>query len=252
MRRLFVVISVAAVGSLSTFGAALAVADSVATNAGATAVTSTSAALNGVANSSDPDSSWAFQYGTSTSYGKVTPVKTIGTGSAAVSAAVAGLTPNTTYHFRLVVIEGSYPSVAHTSADGTFQTLPSGGGGGGGGGGGSQTAKFGKTSLRSLSIKVRHGVASVPLKCAGPSGAACKGKFSLSARGKIAGTTKTVSCGSARFSTSAGHSLVLRPRIGGKCQRLLNAAKRHRLRAKFIGTFSTHQAPLRMPVTLHR
>jgi hypothetical protein len=45
-----------------------------------------------------------FEYGTSTSYGTATAEQAIGAGTArvAVSAAVGGLKPNTTYHFRAV------------------------------------------------------------------------------------------------------------------------------------------------------
>ena len=52
------------------------------------------------------EAKWYFQYGTSPSaYTSTTPpVGTLGTGDGAVSAPVGGLSPGTTYYFRLVVV----------------------------------------------------------------------------------------------------------------------------------------------------
>ena len=65
---------------------------------------------------------WWFEYGTSTRYGKSTAAKSAGSGSATqqVSAQLAGLVPATTYHYRLVA-----KSDAGTTrgADGSFATL---------------------------------------------------------------------------------------------------------------------------------
>ncbi len=102
--------------------AAAALADSVATTEPATSVAMSSAVLNGVANPTNPNSAYTFQYGTSASYGQTTPAHAIGTGSQNVSASVTGLQPGTTYHFRLLVVEGSYPAQPHYGADLTFTT----------------------------------------------------------------------------------------------------------------------------------
>ena len=71
-------------------------------NAGS--VTPTSATLNGTVDPSGRPTTWYFDYGTGTGYGKQTAVKDAGSGSgaAAVSAAVTGLTAGRTYHFRIV------------------------------------------------------------------------------------------------------------------------------------------------------
>lgn len=63
-----------------------------------------SATLNGLVDPEGTATSWFFEYGTTTSYGSKTPAKTIAAGpnQVAVSAALTGLSPNTTYHFRLV------------------------------------------------------------------------------------------------------------------------------------------------------
>jgi hypothetical protein len=70
----------------------------------ASSITATSATLNGSVDPSGRPTTWYFDYGTSTGYGHKTPVKDggAGTGSAAVSASVTGLTTGRTYHFRLV------------------------------------------------------------------------------------------------------------------------------------------------------
>ena len=61
-----------------------------------------------------------FQYGTSTKYGKTTPVQKLGGVTATpVTAKVTGLKPNTTYHYRalIVAMDGSA-----TGSDRTFRT----------------------------------------------------------------------------------------------------------------------------------
>jgi hypothetical protein len=88
----------------------------------ASAVTTTTATLAGVA--ANPDLAGAtafFQYGPTTAYGQSTAVQAIGptTAQAPLAATLAGLSPGTPYHFRLVVQNG----VATTfGADQTFTT----------------------------------------------------------------------------------------------------------------------------------
>jgi hypothetical protein len=73
-----------------------------------------------------------FQYGTATGYESHTPEQAIGatTRGARIATAVGGLTPNTTYHFRIVVTNGTATAVG---PDMTFNTasLPRDGNGGG-------------------------------------------------------------------------------------------------------------------------
>jgi phosphodiesterase/alkaline phosphatase D-like protein len=93
-------------------------APSVQTGA-AQSVASDSATLTGVLDTHGRSTTWWFEYGTSTSYGKSTGSKGAGSkaGTQGVSASVTGLTPATTYHFRLMA-----KSDAGTSrgTDGTF------------------------------------------------------------------------------------------------------------------------------------
>ncbi|MCP4369267.1 MAG: hypothetical protein GY797_14300, partial [Deltaproteobacteria bacterium] len=71
----------------------------------ASPVTTTTAQLNGTVNANSNSTTVTFEYGLTTSYGTtVTADQSPVTGSTdtAVSKAISGLTPNTTYHFRVV------------------------------------------------------------------------------------------------------------------------------------------------------
>ena len=90
-------------GSDQTFTTG-ALAPVVTTNA-ASGITSGGATLNGMVNANNASTTVTFQYGLTTSYGTSitadqSPV--IGTTDTAVSKALTGLTPNTTYHYRVV------------------------------------------------------------------------------------------------------------------------------------------------------
>jgi phosphodiesterase/alkaline phosphatase D-like protein len=93
-----------------------------ATTAAASSVSTTGARLNGRVNPNGRNTSWHFDYGTSASYGSSTPSRGAGsgTGTASVSAALSGLAPGTTYHFRLVA---SNSSGTTAGADQTFTTV---------------------------------------------------------------------------------------------------------------------------------
>ena len=106
-----------------------------ATTGVATAVSSSSATLNGVVNAKGSSTTVTFEYGTDAGYGTtVTADQSPVTGSTdtAVSKTIGGLAPDTTYHYRVVVVN----AVGTTNGvDITFTTLPHtppqrGGGGG--------------------------------------------------------------------------------------------------------------------------
>jgi CSLREA domain-containing protein len=77
----------------------------------AAGVTADAAVLAASVDPNDLVTSYHFEFGTTTAYGSTTPATSAGTGTTAdsVSAAVRGLAPGTTYHYRVVA----------TSADGT-------------------------------------------------------------------------------------------------------------------------------------
>jgi hypothetical protein len=94
------------------------------TLAAATAITSTSAALNATVNPRGIPATYQFHYGTTSSYGSSAP----GAGAALaggfsatpVSAGISGLAPGTTYHYQLTA---SNAGGAVSTSDGTFTTL---------------------------------------------------------------------------------------------------------------------------------
>jgi hypothetical protein len=75
-----------------------------ATTAAASNLTSSGATLNGTVNDNGASTSVSFEYGLTTAYGSTataTPA-TVSAGATSVSAALPGLSANTTYHYRVV------------------------------------------------------------------------------------------------------------------------------------------------------
>jgi|CZKG01.1.fsa_nt_gi hypothetical protein len=106
--------------------AAIATVESPECSAGQTGpvsdLTSTTATLNGTVVPDGTATLSHFDYGTSTSYGSTTPSATpSGFGSQPTSAHVTGLTPGTTYHYRL---DATTEDLATSGRDGTFTTPP--------------------------------------------------------------------------------------------------------------------------------
>jgi hypothetical protein len=91
----------------------------------ASAVTQTTATLNGTVNpNGGAVSECTFDYGTTTAYGKTAPCSALpgsGTSPVAVSAAITGLAPNTTYDFKLVARNAGGPG---EGANETLKTEP--------------------------------------------------------------------------------------------------------------------------------
>jgi hypothetical protein len=85
------------------------------------AVGATSATATGTVNPNGQATSWYVEYGTSTSYGRRTSTRNAGSGTSnvAVSAALTGLAPGATYHYRLVATSGGGTS---RGGDGVFTT----------------------------------------------------------------------------------------------------------------------------------
>jgi hypothetical protein len=72
----------------------------------------------------------------------------------------------------------------------------------------------------------------------------------ITARGRVHGRMRTVSCGSGSLVASVGHLHIVKGRLSADCETLLKRARRHRLAATLVSTFSTHQTTLRTGVTL--
>lgn len=104
--------------------AAVATADAPQCSAGQTGpvsdVAATSATLHGTVAPDGTATVSHFDYGTGTGYGSTTPTATAtGLSSQPTSAQIGGLTPGTTYHYRLDVTTAN---LATSGIDGTFTT----------------------------------------------------------------------------------------------------------------------------------
>lgn len=102
------------------------------TTGSATSVTETGATLNGTVNPEGSETKYAFEYGTTKSYGTKTAEASAGSGTSNVeeSKAITGLTASTTYYFRIVATnsekETSYGTekVFSTTGKPTVETKP--------------------------------------------------------------------------------------------------------------------------------
>jgi hypothetical protein len=91
---------------------------------GPIAIHQTSATVTGTVNPNNATTTYEFQYGTTTSYTQQTIAQTLPASktTSIVSETLTGLTPGTTFHYRLVALHGT--SVSSAGADETFFTLP--------------------------------------------------------------------------------------------------------------------------------
>ena len=91
------------------------------TTGDASDVTKSGAAVSGTVNPNGQNTTYHFEYGTTTEYGQSTGSSDAGSGSAAVPVTVSltGLDPGTTYHYRLVAANASG---ATPGGDRTFTT----------------------------------------------------------------------------------------------------------------------------------
>jgi hypothetical protein len=95
----------------------------IVTSNDATFITTIAATLNGSVNANNASTAVTFDYGLTTSYGTnvtATPSTVTGTSATAVSYDLSGLTPNTTYHFR---VNGVNAGGTTNGNDLTFTTL---------------------------------------------------------------------------------------------------------------------------------
>jgi hypothetical protein len=87
-------------------------------------VGSTSATLQAQVNPEGTPSTYYFEYGTSTAYGSLTPVSSLGSSTGGVQATLEGLQPDTVYHFRVVTTNDSDQTTV--GFDKSFTTFPAG------------------------------------------------------------------------------------------------------------------------------
>jgi hypothetical protein len=102
-------------------GSAAVLAAPAAITGPVSAVGPTSATASGTVNPNGRSTSWYFEYGTTTSYGKRTSSRSAGSGNASIqiSGSLTGLVSGTTYHYRLVASNGDGTT---RGRDGIFTT----------------------------------------------------------------------------------------------------------------------------------
>jgi hypothetical protein len=126
------------------------------TTQAADAVGERAATLHGTVNANGLAGTVRFEYGETTAYGAVTPDQPLkaGLAASAVSAALTGLTPGTTYHVRAVASTADGTAVGK---DVTFTTRGTPPGGGPGPGPGDTTAPaFLSATMRPSAFKIRR------------------------------------------------------------------------------------------------
>jgi phosphodiesterase/alkaline phosphatase D-like protein len=112
----------AAAGLIATADGAVLVAPTAITGS-VSSIGGTTATLNGTVNPNGLATTWQFDYGTTTGYGSKAPATAqsagAGTANQSISTALTGLTPGTTYHYRLTATSNDGTTVG---ADGIFTT----------------------------------------------------------------------------------------------------------------------------------
>jgi len=222
---------------------AVALADAVASTGNATSITQTSAELHGVIDPTYSDNAWTFEYSTAPDFSvnpQVTHPQAAGSGTQAVSAAVSGLKPNTTYYYRVAVYWQSgtgSPSyrMGNTVSFTTLSPPPK--------------ESVGRVTVSGSALAVRHGSALVKMRCG--YGAAkkslCLSKLTLTA--PIGRHHARVTCGTGKFGAWAPAAQTVKIPLAKPCLAALRAARRHRLKATLHAVFLGAQ-PLSRAVTL--
>lgn len=97
-----------------------------ATTGASSAITDTSAKVSGTVNPGGQATTYEFQYGTTTDYGQQTAPQTLsaGTSPQSVSATISGLTPGTTFHYRLLATNASGTAAGQDQTFTTSGTAP--------------------------------------------------------------------------------------------------------------------------------
>jgi hypothetical protein len=192
----------------------------------ASAVTRDAATLAGIVNPKGSATSYHFEYGTSTVYGSSTTSSDAGFGLSDVSASagLAGLSPDTTYHYRIVA---SNPAGPVHGSDQTFTTAPAAPGTPT-----SPSGTFAGVQLVSSRLALKGRFIVVKLRCPAATPGGCTGVTKLTARRRRTRSrvAATVTLGRTGFSIAAGGQTRVRVRASRAGRRLL--AQAHRLRGR--------------------
>jgi CSLREA domain-containing protein len=233
------------------------VAGPAAVTGGVSGVSDTGATIGGSVTVNDPSATIHFDYGKSTAYGSATTTRTLGPGVAptSVSAALAGLAPQTTYHYRIVATTRDGTS---NGADATFKTSASGPGPGGGSFAGLKVAK------QSVKLTAK-GVAPIKASCPATTDGRCQGTLTVTIKvryrtritvhhkRKLVHRTRSVRLGHVRFAVAAGRKATLKVKLGHASVSRVKRARKLKTTATAKATDSAgHAKTTHATVTLHR
>lgn len=203
---------------------------------GATSVNTNSAVLHGVATTDGLVTSWQFQYGKRATYGESAPTTagTIGAGKGTVpvSTKITGLSPGTTYHFRLAIsYTGPAPQyylLPSYGADTTFKTA----------------TVPGHLRLTGTKLKVEHGHVSIPFQCASSIG--CRAPIALTTQATVRFLGRkfsvTIACLSASINLGANKKRTVTPKLSSFCEQLLTTATHHKINGSLTAIPTTGQS----------
>lgn len=221
-----------------------AAADVVAITGTATSVGTMNATLNCIALPARGGSSWEFQYGPSTAYGEHTAPLPLAAGLTALTERVTGLAAATSYHYRLIVLDGE--TIYGTGSDQTFTTTDAPA---------VSPSPVGARGLSVRQVRVVRGRAVIRLACPSSPGTRCPRLLALRVRRGAPGHAPGLRCAAAAPATlaaaaSAGPDAPLRLGVRARCLKALRGAPRHRLRATLVARFAGQRGLVRLPVTL--
>jgi hypothetical protein len=194
----------------------------------ASAVTSSTATLDGIVVPGDSAAACEFVYGTSTAYGAHTAAVSEAAGHTAVvaTAPITGLSPATTYHAQLICASTSayYGGVSYggdvtfTTASTIYPPPPSG--------------KTSKPKIGKVSKVAKSGRFTVKIKCLN---ATCVGTLKITA--KVTTTNakgkkkhKTLKVATKSYTIASGTTATLKLKLRGKARSAIKA--HHRLKVK--------------------
>ncbi len=204
-----------------------------ATTSRATGVGTTQATLNGSMLTGGAAVRWKLQYGRTTAYGQTTATHTIAAGqqkAVKVSLVVKGLSPNSRYHYRLVVSTGGQ------TADGKDATF--------------STKATGQVTGARVQLVVTGRTILLVERCR--SSVICRGRITLTRTVRTGkhGKLRTERCASTSVRIRAHRTATISITLSAACVRFLLAQPHHRLLVLYTFQSQTGQVGERERVML--
>jgi hypothetical protein len=200
-----------------------------ATTGPAGAVTEQSVTLSANVNANGAPTSYRFEYGPTAAYGSTTSTTGAGSGGAVAAAAtLSGLSPATTYHYRIVatnaggVAKGADQTFITTAPTSLPLTTPSSTAS-------TPTPAFAGVRLVSTRLSFVRRFITLKLTCPAATVMRCSGRTKLTARRRRTGSPVTLA--RATFSIAAGQQGTVRVPVSRAGRRRLSGVRRLRARA---------------------